>query len=115
MTVKCIHLLGLCPFPPWPYCLLNAIVEEEMHLAFKTGHLRPSGARSGQGRPDGGVILAVRLGRWIADMAWRGSLDKQGGMNMGHWISGGQIQQLSNEGDVRELTSEDSGFCARWY
>lgn len=31
----------LCPFPSWPYYFLNVVVDEEMHLVLKTGHLCP--------------------------------------------------------------------------
>ena len=32
ITIKCGYLLELGPFPSRPYCLLNTVVKEEMHM-----------------------------------------------------------------------------------
>ena len=45
ITNKCVYLLKLCTFLPWPCFLLNVVVEDLLRRELNTGHLLPLDAR----------------------------------------------------------------------
>lgn len=79
LTVKCVDLLEARHFSSRPYCVLNPVVEDEMHQVLVYDHLHPLGAQNNQRWHTAkwvdnlvrGARLAVGWNKWMTDVAWQ--------------------------------------------